>query len=308
MKRVFVVNPRAGGGARRRWLEDLQRYFHRHGAEFEALLCRSREETIDRTRQALETGAEQVVAVGGDGTMNAVLQGFFADERLVRPEASLAVARVGTGSDYFRTVSGNRRLDWRQIVLDPRLQPVDVGVFRRPERPQDGPRYFLNMTGFGLSADVVERKERLPRWLPRSLCYLVPTLASYLSVRPWRVRIWLDDELLERELLSLIVSKGIYAGGGMRFGGQVALDDGWLEVTVFRPLSLAKLLLKTPKLYRGDYAGEPSIEKFQARRVRIECLTTIAAESDGELVGTGSTEVALVPRSLQVCFPRQAPV
>lgn len=303
MNRVFIVNPRAGGGRSLRWLEQLEAYFRQRSGSFQAAVCRSGEETSLRTREALDAGAEQIVSVGGDGTMNAVLQGFFRDERPVRPEASLAVARVGTGSDYFRTVVGNTRRDWREIVLAPELRAVDVGVVRHLTQEPPATRFFLNMVGFGLSAQVVERKERLPGWLPRSLCYLVPTLASYLSARPWRVTLELDDRPIERELLSLIVGKGIFAGGGMRFGGNVALDDGWLEVTLFQPLPLAKLLLKTPRLYRGDFEGEPSIEKFRARQVRFTATPAIPCECDGDLLGSGDATITLLPQALRVAFP-----
>lgn len=303
MKRVFVVNPRAGGGAVGRWLGELETYFRRHAGSFEAELCQSREETSHRTRAALERGCEQVIAVGGDGTMNAVLQGFFRDGRPVRSEAALAVSRVGTGSDYFRTVSGGRRVDWREIVLRPMIRPVDVAVARKLDQPDTPPLYFLNMAGYGLSARVVAGKERLPAWLPRSLCYLIPTLRCFLDAQTYHARLEIDGVPHERELLSLIIGKGSYAGGGMRFGGHVSLDDGLLEMTLFHPLKLWQMVAKTPRLYSGNFAGETSIEKFQLRHLRVRTEPHFPGECDGDLAGAGDVEIAVEPRAIRVCFP-----
>jgi diacylglycerol kinase (ATP) len=303
MKRVFVLNPKAGGGAVGHKLHDLETFFRHRTGSFEAVLCDGREDTMQKTRAALVAGAQQIVAVGGDGTMNAVANGFFDGGAAVRPEACLAVARIGTGSDYYRTLCGQRSIDWRDVVLDGNQRRVDVAVIRALDDPQARPIYFLNLAGFGLSARVVAGKERMPRWLPRSLCYLLPTLASYLSVRPWPVRLEIDGEQIEREALSVVVGKGIYAGGGMRFGGGVELDDGLLEITVFQPMSLLGMLAKTPRLYRGDFEGEEKIEKRKARRVVLRARPPLPVECDGELIGSGDVEVTILPQAIRVCVP-----
>lgn len=303
MKRVFVVNPQAGGGTVGRSLGRLEAYFRHRTGSFEAELCQSREETSDRTRMVLERGAEQVIALGGDGTMNAVLQGFFRDGRPVNPAAALAVARVGTGSDYFRTVSDGRRVDWREIVLEPAVRAVDVAVARRLDEPEVPRLHFLNMAGYGLSARVVAGKERLPGWLPRSLCYLIPTLRCFLDAQTYRARLEIDGVPLERELLSLIIGKGIYAGGGMRFGGHVSLDDGLLEMTLFHPLQLWQMLAKTPRLYTGKFEGDAKIEKFQLRHLRVRAEPRFLGECDGDLAGSADVEIAVDPRAIRVCFP-----
>ncbi len=304
MKRVFVLNPAAGGGALGRKLRGLETYFRDRTGSFEALLCDGREDTIKKTRAALVAGAKQIVAVGGDGTMNAVANGFFDAGALVRPDASLAVGCIGTGSDYYRMICGQGPVDWRDVVLNGNSRRVDVALIRRLDDAQALPIYFLNLAGFGLSAQVVARKERMPRWLPRSLCYVLPTLASYFRARPWQARVELDCQQFQREVLSVVVGKGIYAGGGMRFGGAVELDDGLLEVTVFQPMSLLTLLAKTPRLYRGDFAGETKIAKYKARRVVLHASPPLPAECDGELIGSGEFEVTLLPRAIQICVPR----
>jgi diacylglycerol kinase (ATP) len=303
MKRVFVVNPKAGSGIGPRRLQRLETFFRRRGGSFDVVLTSSREDVVARTRELLRAGAGQIVAVGGDGTLNAVANGFFDHGRPVRPDASLAVARMGSGSDYFRGLADNGKCDWREIVLNPVVRPVDVAVVRRLGDSLAEPRYFLNLMGFGMSADVVRRKDRLPPWLPRSLRYLLPTLPNLFRARVARFSIVADETSLDCDAVAVFVAKGTYAGGGMRFGGGVTLDDGHLDITMVRPMSPWSMLIKTPKLYSGNFANDPAIEKLRASRLRIESDPPLPAECDGELHGSTGVEITILPRAIQVCFP-----
>jgi diacylglycerol kinase (ATP) len=302
VKRVFVINPKAGSGLPRRRLEQLESYFRRRGSTFEAVISRSRHDVIERTREALRQGAEQIIAVGGDGTVNAVANGFFEGEELVRPDACLAVAKAGSGSDYFRGLTRATRHDWRDIVLEPAIRTVDAARFESPAC--NGPLYFLNMATFGMSAEVVRQKAQLSSHWPKSLRYLLPTVRGLFTARESRVRLTLDGQVLEREAFCIMVAKGAYSGGGMRFGSHVALDDGRFEVTLFRPMPVWKMLVKTPKLYSGQLHNEPTIEKLSGSRIEIEADPPILAEVDGDVIGRAAVAMTVLPRRIPVCFPR----
>jgi diacylglycerol kinase (ATP) len=302
VKRVFVINPKAGRGLSPRRLEQLESYFRRRGSTFEAVISRSRQDVIDRTREALRQGVEQIIAVGGDGTVNAVANGFFEEDELVRPEACLAVAKAGSGSDYFRGLTQAGRHDWRDIVLEPVLRTVDAARFESTDC--QGPLYFLNMATFGMSAEVVRQKALLSPLWPKSLRYLLPTVRGLFTARESRVRLTLDGRVFEREAFCIMVAKGAYSGGGMRFGSQVALDDGRFEVTLFRPMPVWKMLVKTPKLYSGQLDNEPTIEKLSGSRIEIEAAPLLLAEVDGDVIGRSAVTMTVLPRRIPVCFPR----
>jgi diacylglycerol kinase family enzyme len=303
VKRIFIINPNAGTGLRRRGLERLEAYFRRRGSSFEAIVSRSREDVIQRTREALRQGAEQIVAVGGDGTVNAVANGFFESGELVRPGACLAVALAGSGSDYFRGLTQAARHDWRDIVLCPVIRPVDVARLETLDGTDAAPLYFLNMATFGMSAEVVRQKALMSPLWPRSLRYLLPTVRGLFHARESRVRLTVDGQVLEREAFCIMVAKGAYSGGGMRFGSQVALDDGRFEVTLFRPMPVWKMLVKTPKLYSGALHNEPTIEKLTACRIAIDAVPPLLAEVDGDVIGQAAVSMTVVPQRIPVCFP-----
>ncbi len=307
MKRVFLVNRRAGSGMTPRAVEQLSEYFRARDGSFEPLFAESRDEAIRQTRAALAQGAEQIVAVGGDGTANAALNGFFdaAEDvgKLVNPAACLAVARAGSGSDYFRGLANGRRDDWRETVLQPTIRRVDIGRLDPLDGHSLAPLYFLNMATLGFAAEVVQRKALMsPRW-PRAARYLLPTLQGLRRVVPARLRLRCDSQTLEREAFCLIVAKGAYSGGGMKFGGRVTLDDGQFELTLFRPMPAWRMMLKTPKLYSGKLDAEPNVEKHRAQVIEIDADPPFLVECDGDVIGRAAVRLKVVPQAVAVCFP-----
>ncbi len=223
------------------------------------------------------------------------------------------MAQTGSGSDYFRGLTNAARTDWREIVLRPsvrrvdaaRLEPLGNGTqsFSAETNGFREPLYFLNMATFGMSAEVVRRKASMSPLWPRTLRYLLPTVRGLFGVRESRVRLTVDGRVIERKTFCIIVAKGAYSGGGMRFGSRVTLDDGCFEVTLFRPQPVWKMLVKTPKLYSGALDGEPSIEKLTGSEIRIEAAPSFLAEVDGDVIGASAVSMTVVPRIIPVCFP-----
>jgi diacylglycerol kinase (ATP) len=303
MNRKFIINPHSGSAVTAGGIARLREFFTTRTGSFDHSVAGSRDAAVSLTREALREGADQVVAVGGDGTVNAVANGFFDGGRPVRPESTLAVANLGTGSDFFRTlIQGTSVRDWRQLVLD-QARTVDVGRVRYSD-PHRCDEYFVNMASAGMTAEVAGRKRRCPTWLPGVLRYLLPTAACLFSCQAGRAEVEVDGECRDVELLAISVCKGTYAGCGMRFGGGVTPSDGLFDVTLFGAMRPAEMLLKLRKLYTGSFDGEPTIQKLRARRVSIRASSPMPVEFDGEPAGTTDVEFCIQPDRLRVCFPR----
>ncbi|NUM88399.1 MAG: diacylglycerol kinase family lipid kinase [Bdellovibrionales bacterium] len=295
MKRIFLVNPAAGGVTPARIQKELK-------SLGEVRVCSSRKDLIRRTREAISRGFDQIVAVGGDGTVNAVANGFFpggVDTPPARP--ALGVAPFGTGSDYFRTLAGSE--EWTEILLHPKVVLADVGWIS-----QDGGAgsCFLNLASVGASAEVVKRKESLPRWVPKKLRYVLPTIQQMAVVRPFPATIEVDDEKIPGNFLNVFVAKGTWAGGGMRFGAERPLADGLFHVTLVEAMSPAKALKNLPLLFLGRLEEAEGIRVMKARMVRVTSPVAVPIEADGETIGSGSVEFRLLPKKLRVCVSRSS--
>jgi diacylglycerol kinase (ATP) len=159
------------------------------------------------------------------------------------------------------------------------------------------------MATFGMSAEVVRRKASMSPLWPKSLRYLLPTVRGLFHARESRVRLTVDGQVLERDAFCIMVAKGTYSGGGMRFGSHVALDDGRFEVTLFRPMPVWKMLVKTPKLYSGELHNEPTIEKLTGCHIEIAADPPLLAEVDGDVIGDAAVSMTVLPQRIPVCFP-----
>lgn len=300
MRRKFIVNPAAGRGRVGRALDELTRDFTVRAGGFDHVVTSSRDHAIESTRAALRAGYEQIVAIGGDGTVNAVVNGFFEGGKALAPEALLVVAGLGTGCDYYAGLAGGA--PWRDLVTRFDARPVDVAEIGFPDgRPSV---FFVNVGSVGLSAEVVVRQRSLPAWLPPLASYALPALGALVRSRPLPLRVTIDGSVHEGNFLNVFFAKGKTCGGGMRLGGGVALDDGFLDVTLIHARPLATSLPRFGKLFTGRFAGDPMFTKARARAVEVHAPEPLRVECDGEIVGVTDIRVTLREKALRVCFPR----
>lgn len=282
--RTFIVNPGSGSASSGRTLREIQKQFQNDFPDARFVETASREDISVQTRRALREGSDLIVAVGGDGTLHEVVNGYFENGSPIRTEARIAVAPYGTGCDYYRTVIHPRRsFPWEEIVRNHRVRKVDVGRVEFTDGRKD--RYFVNMASFGLSARAVEIKHASnPDWVPRRLKYLVPTVRALVTHRTISAVIRAGEERFEARVISLHVCKGRYAGAGLPFGMASELDDGLFDVTLFD---------RHPHLIRKWKV--PTLETQSAGRLRVEL--------DGEYYGEGDVRIRIVPKAVNICFP-----
>lgn len=273
MKRLFIINAKAGGG---RALQSWRSARERFASEFkngsaEEWIPASAVEFLNRISEF--RSFEEWVIWGGDGTLNAATNGLLrARDSGAGSELPLPVLRVagaGTGSDYFRSLPE----DGDPVHVD----AVCVTIDGRDRR------YFLNMASVGLSARVAAAKGRLPSWMPRALCYAFPTFSEVWGARPFEAELRVPgSEPVTGQVWGVFLSKGRYAGRGMRFGSEVLLDDGHLEVSWVEDQSPLSIVLKMPSLYGAGLRSEPGVRKFRVSEAELVFLEPQPIECDGE--------------------------
>jgi diacylglycerol kinase family enzyme len=289
MKRLFIINAKAGG---RRALQSWRSERERFASEFESGVAKewipqSLAELGERIVEFLSAGFDEWIIFGGDGTWHAVANRVLAHRESAGAGAlALPVFRIasaGSGSDYARSLS-----EGAHVAVDVVRVALDGGAVR----------YFLNMASAGLSAQVAAAKERLPNWLPRSLCYAVPTLTEVWGAAPFRATLALDSAApLSGWVWGIFLSKGRFAGGAMRFGYTVLLDDGQLEISWVEDQSALSILAQLPKLYGAGLREESGIRKFRAVRGVVSFAEPQDIEMDGEVARTQTLSFEVIPAS-----------
>jgi YegS/Rv2252/BmrU family lipid kinase len=252
---------------------------------------------------ARDVGVDMVVAVGGDGTIGQVADG------LVNGPVRMGVIPVGTGNVWAHMLGipvwspTNRAaiMDAARAVAEGETRPIDVGW-------ADG-RYFLLWAGLGFDAQVAREIEP-HREMRRSLgnwAYLVTALAQSLVMRGVRTTVVVDGRAYRHRLLMLIVSNAQLYGPNWDLAPQAQLDDGWLDVYLFKGTNTLDTFRHLFTLMTGKQKVDPQIESYRAREVSVLPDRPLPLHLDGDPSGTTPVNIRVAPRALQVVVPRWSP-
>lgn len=310
----LIANPRAGSGKlARRWAADILPLIKSKIPDFDSAFTAGPGDATRLTRQALKNGSRTVVAMGGDGTLNEVVNGFFENGKALNPNASVGLIPFGSGGDFARTAGVPR--DYRKAIdalIGVKAQPIDVGLVTFSD-PQIPPRHFVNIASAGVVADIMLKVNPLPRGYPALWRYLYGTVRGFLAHKNVGVELIFDGkETLQVELTALVVGNGGYFGRGMRPAPKAELDDGLFDVVVLKGTRLTRFLRILPRLYRGDVPE--SSDMHETRRCRAVSVRLVKkddplwVETDGENHGHGDATFTILPGALPFRMPATLPV
>lgn len=305
---VAILNPRAAGGKTvRRWPEFARAIEARLGA-LETRETVRPGHAAELAREALRSGVETLIAVGGDGTVNEVVNGFFDDDKPVRQGARLGYVPMGTGGDFQRTLQlPTAPQAVAECLASGKVWPIDVGKIRLVGH--DGApveRYFVNLASFGMGGDVsIKAKNCWATELNGKLAFLWATFAVFFQYGGKAVSLRLDDEPTRSfTITNIAIGNGCYHGGGMHPCPRAVLDDGLLEVTTIDRLNWFELIRDLRILYSENVYVHPKVRHFRAKRVVAESDEITRIEVDGEALGRLPLEATVLPRALGLLVPR----
>lgn len=257
--------------------------------------CNGWEETRDRAARAASRGYGLVVAGGGDGTVNAVVNGLMAVEE-ERPV--LGVLPLGTGNDLARSLG--LPMDWERAVESLERETVrPMDLFRL--ELGDASRFAANASAGGFSGQVDEglTEEDKERWGP--LAYLKTALQQVTRVPSYDATL-IGDDGVERELslCNVVVANGRWAAGGLPVAPRAEIDDGRLDVVVLRSAPVARLGAVVATMAAGRHMDHELVMAFRCETLEIRSSPPLGFNVDGELLGTGDARFEVVPGALRV--------
>ncbi len=299
---LIIVNPRSANGSTGRNWRTIERILRaRLGASFDVAFTEHPEHATALAREAAARYG-RVAAMGGDGTVNEVVNGLIADDRPLRPDLALGVIPRGTGGDFVRTLRIPRDVDGAAARLaagEPR--PIDVGKVRyRDPSGQDATRYFINEAEIGLGAVISDRVNRASKAWGR-LAFVRAILTTSIGYRSEPISLSLDGQPPTRRLLTNVwLANGRYSGAGIRSAPRARPDDGLLDVVQIGEASLAQKLLLTARLRSGTFVDLPHVTYSTARRVDATAETPVPIETEGELIGTLPATFEIIDHRINV--------
>jgi len=295
----LIVNPVAGAGkTARKWPHIMSR-LRSIDLRFDYDITEAPGHARELAKQAVAGGYELVVSVGGDGTVNEVVNGLYDTGSIA--DVMFGVIGTGTGGDYIRTIGIPRAyLDACQCLRHPKKVAVDVGVVEYNENGKMVSRLFVNFAGMGFDAEIVRATTLKYKRLTATASYLAGLLSTLLSYKNKAVTFSIDGEAIDQKVCAILLNNGKYGGGGMLAAPGADITDGLLDVLIIGDLSKPDLLWSLPRVYRGTHLTHLKVTLKKAREIEIRSDEPISLQADGELLGGLPARFYILPSLLNV--------
>jgi len=296
---MLIVNPQAGPTAVQSELPAVLTYLESNRWWTTLHQTAQPGEATQLARQACDRAMDAVLVVGGDGTINEVVNGIACSE------VALGVLPGGTGNVWAKELGLPTRSALHRLPLLDAVKILIPGTHRRIDLGRANGRYFLQWAGLGLDAEVtyaMEPRTRIQRRMG-AVAYLAAGVNTAANMVGRRTRIVIDDRLIYRRSILIVVSNSQLYGGVVRIAGDARLDDGLLDVDVFEGKAFSSIMRTFLSVISGLHVYDHRHSAYQVRTIRIYTDKPMAVHLDGEPFGSTPFECEVVPQSLVVLLP-----
>ncbi len=299
-----VVNPMAGNGrAGRKW-PGYARQLRDAGYDFKAYLTTGPGDATDIARRLARRDVPTLVCVGGDGTMNEVVNGLIDADQPVSAVTRMLLIPCGTGRDLGRSLGVRGVEDAIQALREDCVATIDVGRIQHldTQTGQLVSRYFANVADTGLGGATALRINRSSKRLGGLVSYMSSAVRSIATFQPVGVAVEADGQGFYDGAANMVVfANGAHFAGGMHVAPMASLCDGLLDVFVLEDVGRRALITDImPRVYRGAHVGRRGIRHLAAASASVRSEAAMLLEMDGEQIGQTPVQVAAVPRVLRV--------
>jgi len=308
MRTCVIVNPTAGTGRVERVWPQLKPHLRNTIPNATVRWTTAPKTATTLTRDALQDGVERIVALGGDGTLHEVVNGFFDKEgNALRSSAVLAPLLCGTGTDFRRALQLPKAQEAVRGLARNRIRPIDLlRVTYSTGHGHQHCEYAINVTSFGLSSSVVRSiNERGGSFSNPTLRYLAAILRALTRHKPVPIELAIDGTSVYTGPIRVVaVANGPSFGAGIRIAPDAQIDDGWFDVTILRDVAISRLLLNARRFYRGTHTSIDGVSTFRGQRLEARASTDhpVWMEADGEFLGRLPATVDVVPGCIRLQY------
>ena len=285
---LFIVNPIAGGGKAKSLISLIESQMTKNNVDFKIIITERKRQATEISEKNIEN-YQVIVAVGGDGTVNEVAKGMINKNRGV-----LGIIPGGTGNDLARglgiPLKGQDAID---IILKGNKKEIDIGKVNSYD--------FLNISSVGFDAEVVVNNERIKKKVKNHVSYAISVVYTLFKFKDKTMKIEIDGEKWDEEILLLAVGNGRYYGGGMKILPQAQVDDGCLDICIISNISRLLLLYLFPTIFRGHHIKyKKYVKMHRAKSVKIISEEDFLLNIDGEVIETRQADFSIGDKKLKV--------
>lgn len=303
-----IVNPTAGAGHGLKDYPQIAKLLRDNEIYHDAVFTEHKFHATELTVEAVNKGYRKIIVVGGDGTLNEVVNGLFIQKQCKPKDIRLAMMSVGTGNDWVRTFGmASKYSEAIRAIKEGKTFLQDVGAVTYTESKFTQTRYMVNVVGLGFDAFVIsvfnhwKAKGLKGRWL-----YIASILKAYFNYKFSGAKIIVDGEEVYNNLIfSIAVGICKYNGGGLQQLPKAVADDGLLDITLIKPLHWWHIIFRLQRFFNGDIYSIGHVKHTQGKHIRIESVPPIWVECDGEMMGETPVEIEIVPQAVRVVVTKE---
>jgi len=302
---LFIINPASARGSTVRAWAGARRELIASGVEFDEHVTTHAGEATTVTREALHSNVTRIIAVGGDGTLGEVVNGYLDDRGVaINLEASIGLLPSGTGSDFRRSLALKDHHDFLKSLRGSESRWLDAArATFIDQRGVDGSRFFINVASFGLGGDasalVNQWREKLPRWIGGRARFAAAAIAALKRYENVDISLQLDERVIEISSNLIVVANGRYAGGGMMLAPHAQLDDELFDVILTDGITRFDVIKELRRIHGGGHLKNRKVTELKARQVSINAGKPLAIDVDGEMVGYTPASLKVLPGAIR---------
>jgi YegS/Rv2252/BmrU family lipid kinase len=303
-KWLVIVNPNAGNGKGKKDWDRIAEIFSKEKISIVVHFTEKKGAAKDLAIGAAQNGFRKIISVGGDGTLNEVVNGIFSQNICSPNEFTIGLIPVGTGNDWGRMFG--IPLMYEGAVAAIRENKVirhDVGLISYYSGNELHKRYFINIAGLGFEAVVVKKtNKQKDKGRSNQAIYFYNLLTSLLTYKNTDADIIIDGKRTTARVFSINVGNGRYCGGGMRQTPDAMPDDGLLDITIIKDMGKIEIIKSLKLLYDGTILSHPKVDGYRATNLRVESKSLLFAEADGESLGHTPVEFSIIPDGINIIY------
>ncbi|RKD21070.1 lipid kinase [Ammoniphilus oxalaticus] len=296
MKRArLIYNPSSGREEFQRRLPEVLDLFEQVGYETSCHATKGAGDASLAASLAIERNFDLIIAAGGDGTLHEVVNGMA--ERDNRPP--LGIIPAGTTNDFARALGLPLRnvLGASRSIIEGQPRAVDIGKINN--------RYFINIAGGGALTDLTYEVPTRLKTLLGQLAYYIKGIEKLPFIRPSRVRIETDEQIIDEEITLFLISNSNSVGGLEKVAPHADLTDGLFDCIILRKTSLPDLVRIATNVIRGDHIKDPQVIYFQTKQLKVTSSSQVMLNLDGELGGQLPMSFSVLPQHIEVIMPQE---
>ena len=307
---LVVVNPNAGRRKGEKDWGEIAKLLEDANISFVSVFTQRKFQATQLTRRHIEKDYKKIIVVGGDGTLNEVVNGIFEQKKYDPSDIQVGMIPVGTGNDWCRMYGvKSEYADAIETISDGKTLLQDAALVEYFEDSMPRKRYLVNMAGIGYDALVAQKTNaQKEKGQSNALSYIYNLVASLFRWTSRSATIKVDDETIEAKVFSLSAGINQFNGNGMKQLPFASPVDGLLDLTIIRHVGKMLVLRSVKKLFDGSFVNLPQVSTHRGSRIEIHSNSRkdMALEVDGESLGHSPITISAVPSGLTMIVPQAA--